>query len=397
MNFDFASGQEVEWTNQFGTPDLKDLTNDVWVDSTGIYTAGFTELGSSNTLAFVAKYDVDGNEVWKKQFVIVSGSAIARDVAVDSTGVYVAGESGADGFIRKYDFDGNEIWTVQLGADHKINGVTVGSSGIYVAGSTHDLLPGDTTSNFNGFVRKYDTNGNEIWAKLFGTPEIDSVWSISADSSGIYVAGRTAGTFSGQVSNGIEDAFVIKYDVNGNEVWTRQFGTTALDSALGIYAHSSGIYATGTTFGTLAGQTRVGGNDGFLAKYDVDGNQVWVRQFGTTSGEVAIDVFADSSSVYAVGFTFGSFSGYTRQGGTDAYVVSYDTNGNELWAFQFGTSNYDRADGVSADSSAVYIGGGIDGASGFNVENVFAYVLKLIPPITENDIMAMYSFIYLAI
>ena len=75
------------------------------------------------------------------------------------------------------------------------------------------------------------------------------------DSSGVYLAGYLLGTFPGQTSAGLFDAFVRKYDANGNEVWTRQFGTSGTDEAHGIAVGSSGVYVVGRTLGSLPGQT----------------------------------------------------------------------------------------------------------------------------------------------
>ena len=46
-----------------------------------------------------------------------------------------------------------------------------------------------------------------------------------------------------------------KYDNNGNEVWTTQFGTSGDDIALGISVDRTDVYVIGYTDGTLPGQT----------------------------------------------------------------------------------------------------------------------------------------------
>jgi hypothetical protein len=54
----------------------------------------------------------------------------------------------------------------------------------------------------------------------------------------IYVAGRTEGSFDGQLSSGGWDAFLTKYDANGNKAWTRLFGSSSNDYA---YALTTGV------------------------------------------------------------------------------------------------------------------------------------------------------------
>lgn len=58
--------------------------------------------------------------------------------------------------------------------------------------------------------------------------------SISVHSTGMCVAGSIYGTLPVQAKAGSEDVFVRKYDVDGFEVWTRQFGTSSRDRAVGI-------------------------------------------------------------------------------------------------------------------------------------------------------------------
>ena len=105
----------------------------------------------------------------------------------------------------------------------------------------------------------------------FGTSDITEATAVFADSSGVYVVGLVEGSLPGQTSEGGEDAFIRKYNSDGDEEWTRQFGTSEFDAAGGVSADSSGgVYVVGGTFGTFPGQTNVGGQDAFLAKFATD-------------------------------------------------------------------------------------------------------------------------------
>src|SRR5580693_2834023 len=76
----------------------------------------------------------------------------------------------------------------------------------------------------------------------------DQCTSGAADSSGFYVAGFLGeiGTLPGQTgSGGGPDSFVRKYDTSGNELWTRQFGTGLPVFAFGVAAGGGGVYAVG--------------------------------------------------------------------------------------------------------------------------------------------------------
>ncbi|MDA2914238.1 hypothetical protein MYX77_09840 [Acidobacteriia bacterium AH_259_A11_L15] len=159
------------------------------------------------------------------------------------------------------------------------------------------------------------------WTRQFGSSSFDRAHGISVDASGIYVAGITGGTLPGQTSAGFSDAFVRKYDANGNEVWTRQFGSSSTDFALGISVDASGIYVAGLTDRALPGQTSAGFTDAFVRKYDANGNEVWTRQFGSSSNDVARGISVDASGVYVAGRVGGTLPGQTSAGFTDAFVV----------------------------------------------------------------------------
>jgi hypothetical protein len=339
------------WTRQFGTSG-SDCAWAVTVDSSGVYVAGVTSgtlpgqtsLGDKD--AFVRKYDHDGSEVWIRQFG-TSGDDGALDVSVDSSGVYITGWTsgtlpgqtslgGNDAFVRKYDHDGTEMWTRQFGTSVYVGtsgsecarAGSVDSSGVYVAGYTTGTLPGQTrppgwNSDSDTFVRKYDHDGTEVWTRQFGTYSDELPRTVSVDSSGVYVAGHIDGAFPfpGQTSLGGDDAFVRKYDHDGTEMWTHQFGTSGRDYAYEVSMDSSGVYVAGHTTGALPGQTSLGGDDAFVRKYHHDGSEVWIRQFGTSGDDFARAVSVDSSGVYVSGDIIGTFPGQTNLGGRDAFVV----------------------------------------------------------------------------
>jgi hypothetical protein len=318
-----------------------------------------------------------GEFEWLLQFGL-SGNDFAWDVHADGDGnVYVAGDtSGAlpgqtfaggprDAFIRKYDGDGNEIWTRQFGtasADQAFAIFTFGAD-VYVGGLISGAFPGHVNEGgADAFLRKYDANGNELWTRQFGTARLDELIGIFADATGVYVSGDVDGALPGQTHAGQADAFVRAYDANGNQLWTRQFGTAAGDRAFRISGDDSGVYAVGVVAGALPAQTHAGTADAFIRKYDLNGNELWTRQFGTTVVDLLVGVATDATGVYAAGRTDGALPDQAHAGGADAFVRKYDAEGNELWTREFGTPLFDLARGVSVRDSVVYLSGVLGGA-----------------------------------
>jgi hypothetical protein len=341
----------------------------------------------------VRKYDTDGSELWTSQF----GSSAcdrASTISVDASGVYVAGFTMGslpgqsfvgffDAFVRKYSFDGSEVWTRQFGTpdDDEILGVSVDASGVYVAGFTNGILPSQSRAGIlDAFVRKYDLDGNELWTRQFGTLHHDVAQGVSVNPSGVYVSGYTLDAFPGYTNAGFsEDAFVRKYDLDGNVLWTRQFGTPPADEASAISVDVSGVYVAGFAGDALPDQTFAGFDDAFVRKYDFDGNELWTRQFGSDGFDRVIGISKDVSGVYLAGWTELALPGQTSAGGLDAFASKYDSDGNGLWTRQFGSQRFDEAHGISVGVSGIYLAGltsGIlPGQTSYGNED--AFVIKL--------------------
>ncbi|MCC6390308.1 MAG: hypothetical protein IT167_06880 [Bryobacterales bacterium] len=367
------AGSAADWTRQFGSP-ASDTVNAVAADGTGVYAAGYTfgVLPGQTRVggiidAFLLKYDSNGNVQWTRQFGTASDEA-AWAVAAGNN-VYVIGEthgafpgqtnSGlADLFLRKYDSAGNLLWTRQYGTagDDYAGSLILDGSSIYIAGYTTGSLEGPNAGNVDAVLVKFDRNGNLIWARQFGTSGTDYGYTVAVDGTGVYVAGETFGALTGQIA-GQGDAFLRKYDGNGNLLWTRQFGSASRDLVSGAATDSGGVYVSGFTEGALPGEVSAGSTDAFVRKYDAGGNVLWTRQFGTAGGDFGGPVAADAAGVYIAGSTSGAFPGQTNLGSSDVFVRKYDVDGELRWTRQFGSSGPDTAEGIAAASRGVYIGG----------------------------------------
>lgn len=176
------------------------------------------------------------------------------------------------------------------------------------------------------------------WIRQLGTSANDYSYDVSVDGMGnVFISGRTEGDLGG-INAGRRDAFVSKYDINGNFDWTRQLGTAANDESYGVSADGMGnVFISGWTSGDLGG-TNAGDYDAFVSKYDASGNLDWTRQLGTSAGDYSYDVSADGmGNVFISGYTLGDLGGINAGDG-DAFVSKYDMNGNIEWTKQLGTS-----------------------------------------------------------
>ncbi len=287
--YDFNGHQA--WTQKFGNPRFSEIKG-IGFGGDGVYIAA-----RANSSAFIRKYDLNGNEAWTSQFA--SPASDATTISVGTTGVYVGGSGTVNGtsavILRDYDFNGNVLWTNLLGNAGGPVSVYAGSNGVYVTGSYSPYL-----SDTHAFVSKYDFNGAFGWTRQVDNPPAFTCncapSGISGDATGMYVAGNTQSAFPGQVSSGRVDTFVRKYDWNGNELWTIQFGASDYTTLLNphISVNPSGVYLAVTT-----GESR-----GFVMKYDGNGNHVWSLQIQPSPSQGGAEMNAISvgeNGVYAGG------------------------------------------------------------------------------------------------
>ena len=170
-----------------------------------------------------------------------------------------------------------------------------------------------------------------------------------------YIAGDTG---FDPWNSGDDDALIVKCDTGGTVQWTRQIGSSEEDDATSIAVDGSGnSYITGFTIGDLAGPNQ-GGSDAFIVKYDTAGTVQWSRQVGSIERDHAKSIALDASgNSYITGLTEGDLAG-PSQGWSDAFIVKYDTAGTVQWSRQFGTGSSDKGTGIAVDGSGnIYITG----------------------------------------
>ncbi len=362
------------WISQFGSPSV-DRGEGIALDGQGnAYVVGTVggelpvQSSQGSRDAFLRVYGRDGAVLTTLQFGTPE-SDIATSVALDVDGnVYLAGTTagalgdqghfgGEDGFIRKLSSDLTETWTVQFGSgeDEKVGGIAVdGEGNVYAAGGTEGALPAASSAGgTDAFVAKLNPDGQQVWLAQFGSGADDEAAGVAVDSEGnVYVAGQTKGKLPGQDSGGRTDVFLRIYDPSGGEVWTVQFGTVEDDRATGVILDSDGnVYVVGVTGGALPGQESSGDDDGFIRRYDTEGQEVWTAQLGSNRVDEIIGVaLMQSQAIYVAGWTMGVVEGTSSAIGGDAFLSRYDLTGQEQWVVQLVTSEFDWATGIAVDA-----------------------------------------------
>ncbi|MBK6948817.1 MAG: carboxypeptidase regulatory-like domain-containing protein [Haliscomenobacter sp.] len=307
-----------------------------------------------NPGVFFASFSSQGLLNWVKS---ISGNGLVSvtDVELDSAGNYtVAGTingvldfdpgplentlsspGGNNVFLARYDRLGNLLWArkfggsasisgVQLALDEKGNSFVSGSfSGGLEAGEGGSLtFLNSNSGSFDGFYCRFDSQGNFAWIRGIGGPGVDQVFDLAVTPSNTLCI--TGAAFPGaDVDPGPEqailpnagffDAFLAGYDLEGNYLFSQNFGgpgieygqnlTAAPDGTLylgGVFTSGADVdpgpekYTLNSTFGTL---------DLFLLQLDHMGNLKAVAQAGGLGSEWSNALaLAPNRTVYLAGY-----------------------------------------------------------------------------------------------
>ena len=343
--------------------------------------------------AFVTKISMSTSTLVFSTYLGGAGYDEGDDVAVDASGnVYVTGETRSAGFPT--------------------------TSGVY-----QDTYGG----NSDAFVIKLNPDGSAppIYSTFLGGSESDSGHGIAVDESGnAYITGTTSsgpGSFrpfpifnalSGHSTygGGLSDAFVTKLNAGATDVGFSTFlGGDDIDRGHGIAVDSQFVYVAGRTDSSAGfSGTYAGGGDAFVAKFASTGTPpalVYTAYLGGTGLDEAKAIAIDGSGkAFVTGFT-GSTNfpllntlpdteGGTYNGGNDAFVTAYTSNGIRFLSTYLGGSLDDTGTGIGLDDSGNIYAAGQTQSSDFPYVNGFqpsglgglsdAFVAKIAYSITPS-------------
>lgn len=229
-------------------------------------------------------------------------------------------------------------WTITFGTDESDASLAlaVDTQGFAIlVGNTLGDLAAENLGGFDAFVSKYDPDGEEVWTRQFGTASRDEATAVATDSSdNIYVAGYTQGSLGG-TNEGSFDVFVRKYDPEGNEVWTEQFGGNSADFATAVAVDGNGnVLVAGSGFVPTEPHPHAGLAH-FVRKYEqaADGRavtEVWTYRTDSSVADIAV---AADGSVILTG------SEWVFQTTNEVFVAKLNPDGGELWAKPFGSGD----------------------------------------------------------
>ncbi len=300
------------------------------------------------------------------------GTSIDFDPGPDSTN-FTSVEN--DIFFAKYDSLGNYVFAKTMGGNANDDAYQIAvdsQSNILICGgfasNSVDFDPGPskhilrkTGSQEDMFFAKYDSLGNYVFAKNVGNYKINIASGIAVGKDDDFVL---TGNFYGTsvdfditnpgihvlTSNGSGDAFIAKYDYNGNCVFAFNIGAGAYDEGLNIgFDTNYNIVCTGSFSGKNVDfdpsdkvyQIKNSQGGYYIAKYDYSGNFISVIALSDTTHVNNMQVnclhITPANKILVSGFYTNSFDADPGPDSTiltsptsTMFVTKYDTNENYL-------------------------------------------------------------------
>lgn len=291
-----------------------------------------------------------------------------------------------DGFVVKLDSEGEFVWAITYGGPENdgANDVAVDASGnVYVTGyitGTVDMEPGTgstmvSSGAFDDMVlAKYAPNGTLIWALASETTNGNAGYSLTVHANGdvavggvFYgVADLNGGTAVNEITSvGEGDAYVAKYDGDGNYQWARRCGGSMRDEITTLTMDEAGnIFYGGDLQGTAdidfsatsVNHTSAGVTDMFIGKLNASGETQWTAAYGGTGLDIVYFMRMGVGDQLTIGGYFSStvdmdpgpaMANLTSASPDDVngFVQRFDGNGQLQWAHAFS----------STDGCAVYM------------------------------------------
>lgn len=269
---------------------------------------------------------------------------------------YGAGED--DFWIIKTTNDGDTIWTNFYGGagqDECYSVIETTDSMYLFAGGTDSYGAG----NYDCWLIKTDANGDSLWTKTIGSSAVDLAAKVIELKDGNYLLCGTT------YMSGNADFYIVKINSSGDTVWTRRYGGPSTDMCKGIMETTdSFIVACGWTYSYGAGDA-----DYWLLKMNQNGDTLWTRTHGGPYADICNGIIETNDKNYLM-------AGYTENspgGETDFYILKTDTSGEKLWTETYGDTMWQTCLSVlEANNGDLYLGGSTYNVLDYNYYLVMA-------------------------
>jgi hypothetical protein len=331
----------------------------------GYVLAGYTADSTVNdTDAYVVRLNGSGDTIWTFTYngALSHEDLFYKVINTSDNGFIACGYTASvtglsdDILYIKLNSSGQLQWAKTFGGSGKERGqdIVETSDGFTIAGYT-------TSPNtyYDALLLHVDLNGDVLWSETYGGTDYDDANTLKQLQDGGYILGGQS-----TVTGGDENQFLIRTDVSGNTIWTKNLLTSGPSNIESLVIVSDGF--------VMAGGINPAGlsDDGYLVKTDTFGVVEWTKTFGGSDQDDFHRVEKTPDGGYIL-------SGTTSSSGPlnpNMWLFKVNSTGDSTWARTFGGDNHDH--GYSAiQANGGYVIAGHSGSFGFNNED--GYVVKV--------------------
>lgn len=296
---------------------------------------------------------------------------------------YVQTNAGSeDVWLLKLNLEGDTLWTKVLGGTEAERGfhVLYEDGAVYICGRTNSNN-GDFTGNnggSDGFITKLDTDGNVIWSRLYGGTQPESFYQMIYHNGGLIVVGET-GSSDGDLSPinvGLGQAWILKINAdNGDIIWQTVTAGVQQPSNPNFIENFWSVAAVPDNSGYIAVGVDGDFNDFntdqlLINKYDLDGNKLWEKSYGSNARDWAAQVVCLEDKIYIAANAGGSGGDVSNfLGTTDLWMLELAANGDLLNEKTFGGSDLDYPYGLFVRNNQELIVTGITRSTDLDLSN----------------------------
>ncbi|OFX44145.1 MAG: hypothetical protein A2046_14525 [Bacteroidetes bacterium GWA2_30_7] len=335
---------KIKWLRQIGGTGndnsrsvIVDNNENIYVSGSFWFTAQFEDstIVSSGMNFFLAKYDSSGNFIWVRSLSSSINAISNQYLACDknnniysigyfsgtiNSGEFIITAKAIDIFIVKYSNNGILKWIIKRGGNLDDYSQTINidsENNIYISGFFSDTATFGTNVLISHgltdiFIEKLDTLSTSVWLKQIGGKYIDSGAKIAFDSNNnAYSCGYFQDTVIidsyNLVSKGDKDAFLYKFDKDGNPIWAKSFGSSGTEAFGGISINENDIiYVFGKQIGfsVFDSDTLISTYSfPILLRMDTAAQINWIYSFqGTTSNSNFFSIKSMFNNIYISGY-----------------------------------------------------------------------------------------------
>jgi hypothetical protein len=347
---------------------------------------------------WLLKYAADNTLLWSKTF---GGSKDDRGADVIQTqdgGFALLGYSQSIDQDVSLNAGSQDFWFIKLTADGAISWQkTFGFSGAdygtvltetndngYLITGVLDVTASGGLGNENKAQRhaggdiwaiKLNNIGDLEWSKYYGGSFTDTALGIekTADNGFIIVASSDSDDSDITNNKGTYDFWVFRITSEGVLVWEQNFGGSEIDEARAIAASDDGNFI-------IVGDTRskdvdVSNNNGaadiWILKISPAGTLIWEKTIGAAGFDVARSISKTQDNGFLIsGSSRSSAAGFINQGQNDALLIKINSEGGIEWQETAGGSEIDFLyDAIELNNSTIIAVGESNSADGDILEN----------------------------